>query len=110
MCNLYSVRTNRAAILARARVMRDIVDNFPPLPGVYPDYTALAVRTAADGLRELAMVRWGMPSPAFVRLGKKTDAGVTNVRNTVLRTGAAGSQRSMRASCPTRRSASQIAS
>jgi putative SOS response-associated peptidase YedK len=27
------------------------------------------------------MVRWGMPSPAFALQGKKTDPGVTNVRN-----------------------------
>ncbi len=27
------------------------------------------------------MARWGMPSPAFALAGKKTDPGVTNVRN-----------------------------
>ncbi len=27
------------------------------------------------------MARWGMPSPAFALQGKKTDPGVTNVRN-----------------------------
>lgn len=32
--------------------------------------------------RELAMARWGMPSPSFVLKNKRTDAGVTNVRNT----------------------------
>jgi putative SOS response-associated peptidase YedK len=62
--------------------MRDIVGNLPPLPGVYPDYAAPIVRTATDGMRELAMARWGMPSPAFALQGKKTDPGVTNVRNT----------------------------
>ena len=81
MCNLYSVRTNQAAILARAGAVRDRVGNLPPLPGVYPDYAAPIVRTAADGVRELAMARWGMPSPAFALQGKKTDPGVTNVRN-----------------------------
>ena len=82
MCNLYSVRTNQAAILARAGAVRDRVGNLPPLPGVYPDYPAPIVRTATDGMRELAMARWGMPSPAFALQGKKTDPGVTNVRNT----------------------------
>jgi putative SOS response-associated peptidase YedK len=38
------------------------------------------VRNTADG-RELAMVRWGMPSPRFALQGKKVDRGVTNVRN-----------------------------
>ena len=28
------------------------------------------------------MARWGMPSPSFVLKNKRTDAGVTNVRNT----------------------------
>jgi putative SOS response-associated peptidase YedK len=31
--------------------------------------------------RELGLARWGMPSPAFALTGKKTDPGVTNVRN-----------------------------
>src|SRR5204863_5518166 len=34
-----------------------------------------------DGGRELTMARWGMPSPLFALKGKKTDSGVTNVRN-----------------------------
>ena len=55
---------------------------FAALPGVFPDYAAPIVRTAPDGVRELAMARWGMPSPAFALKGKKTDPGVTNVRNT----------------------------
>ena len=35
----------------------------------------------ADGVRELTMARWGMPSPTFAIAGKKTDPGVTNIRN-----------------------------
>ncbi|MBP0447342.1 SOS response-associated peptidase [Roseomonas sp. SSH11] len=82
MCNLYSIRTNQAAIAAAAGALRDRAGNLPPLPGVYPDYPAPIIRTAADGVRELAMARWGMPSPAFALKGKRTDPGVTNVRNT----------------------------
>ena len=52
----------------------------PPLPGIFPDYAAPIVRNRPEG-RELAMVRWGMPSPVFALQGKKTDPGVTNVRN-----------------------------
>jgi putative SOS response-associated peptidase YedK len=81
VCNLYNVRTNQAAIRDIARAMRDSVGNLPPLPGIYPDYPAAIVRTAVDGVRELAMARCGMPSPAFALKGKKTDPGVTNVRN-----------------------------
>jgi hypothetical protein len=32
-------------------------------------------------VRELAMARWGMPTPPKLLEGKKTDNGVTNVRN-----------------------------
>jgi putative SOS response-associated peptidase YedK len=48
---------------------------------VFPDYFAPIVRNAPDGVRELTMARWGMPSPAFAIGGKKTDSGVTNIRN-----------------------------
>src|SRR5688500_6902892 len=51
------------------------------MPGVFPDYAAPIVRNTADG-RELAMARWGMPSPAFALKGRNSDPGVTNVRNT----------------------------
>lgn len=82
MCNLYNIRTNQAAIRDIARAMRDSLGNLQVLPGIYPDCAAPIVRTAADGVRELAMARWGMPSPAFALKDKKTDPGVTNVRNT----------------------------
>jgi len=38
------------------------------------------VREGPDG-RELLLARWGMPSPVFALKGKKTDPGVTNIRN-----------------------------
>lgn len=81
MCNLYSLTKGQAAIRELARAMRDTTGNLPPLPGIFPDYAAPIVRTGPDGARELAMARWGMPSPAFALAGKKTDPGVTNVRN-----------------------------
>ena len=39
------------------------------------------VRTGADGVRELALARWDMPSPAFALVGRKVDRGVKNARN-----------------------------
>ena len=56
---------------------RDLVGNLPPLPGVFPDMLAPIVRVGADGLRELAMARWGMPGPP--QFG---GLPVTNIRNT----------------------------
>ena len=81
MCNLYSLTKGQAAIIALARAMRDVTGNLPPLPGIFPDYAAPIVRNGRDGVRELAMARWGMPSPRFALEGKKTDPGVTNIRN-----------------------------
>lgn len=76
MCNLYSVTKGQAAIIALTRAMRDTAGNLPPMPGVFPDYLAPIVRNAKDGARELAMARWGMPSPpAF------GGSPVTNIRN-----------------------------
>jgi putative SOS response-associated peptidase YedK len=48
MCNLYSITTNQAAIAALFRV--------------FPDYPAPVVRND-DTLREMVMMRWGMPPP-----------------------------------------------
>jgi putative SOS response-associated peptidase YedK len=56
--------------------MNRYVGNLPPMPGVFPDYPAPVVQ-AADGERELIMMRWGMPSPP--RVGGPP---VTNIRNT----------------------------
>ncbi len=77
MCNLYSVTKGQAAIIALARAMRDTTGNLPTLPGIFPDYLAPIVRNASDGVRELAMARWGMPGPAAFG-----GAPITNIRNT----------------------------
>ena len=81
MCNLYSLTKGPQAIREMSRAMRDSVGNLPPIPGVFPDYSAPIVRNGKDGVRELVMARWGMPSPVFALKGKKSDPGVTNVRN-----------------------------
>lgn len=80
MCNLYSLSKGQQAIIEAARVMRDRTGNMPPLPGIFPDYPAPIVRNHPEG-REMVMARWGMPSPKRVLEGRKTDPGVTNVRN-----------------------------
>jgi putative SOS response-associated peptidase YedK len=81
MCNLYSLIKGQQAIREVYRVMVDRAGNLPPLPAVFPDYAAPIVRNGSEG-RELVMARWGMPSPLFALEGKKTDPGVTNIRNT----------------------------
>jgi putative SOS response-associated peptidase YedK len=76
MCNLYSITTNQAAIIALFRVLNRYVDNLPPMPGVFPDYPAPVVRNAGSEL-ELTMMCWGMPPPP-----KFGGPPVTNIRNT----------------------------
>jgi putative SOS response-associated peptidase YedK len=74
MCNLYSITTNQAAIIALFRVINRCVGNLAPMPGVFPP--APVVRNAG-GERELTMTRWGMPPPP--RAG---GFPVSNIRNT----------------------------
>jgi putative SOS response-associated peptidase YedK len=62
MCNLYSIITNQAAIIALFRVINRYVGNLPPMPGVFPDYPAPVIRNTSTG-RELTTMRWGMPPP-----------------------------------------------
>jgi len=107
MCNLYRQRTGPQAIMDLAGAMRADVGNLAP-GDIYPDYAAPIVRTSDDGIRQLAMARWGMPSSgkalfekAATRAGKlrakgrlidheafaelvkmEPDSGTTNVRNT----------------------------
>ena len=76
MCNLYSITTNQAAIIALFRVMNRYVGNLASMPGVFPDYPAPVVRNAGAE-REMVMMRWGMPPPP--RAG---GFPVTNIRNT----------------------------
>jgi hypothetical protein len=48
VCNLYSITTNQAAIIALFRVINRYVGNLPPMPGVFPDYKAPIVRNGAE--------------------------------------------------------------
>jgi putative SOS response-associated peptidase YedK len=103
VCNLYSITTNQAAIIALFRVVNRYVGNLAPMPRVFPDYKAPIVGNGAEG-RELTMARWGMPSSqhALMEATKKRaakleakgkpvdfkellrmepDGGTTNIRN-----------------------------
>ncbi len=62
MCNLYSLSKHQAGIRQLVDALTPEVGNFPPLPGIFPDYPAPIIRSTTDGRRELAMARWGMPS------------------------------------------------
>ena len=80
MCNLYSMTRPRDYVAGLVRALRDLTGNQPPLPGIFPDYSAPIVRIGPEG-REMANARWGMPSPVFALKGRNSDPGITNVRN-----------------------------
>lgn len=82
MCNLYNHTRAQDAMrqLFQPLVFHDRVGNLPEQPEIYPDYLAPIIRNASDGM-ELVKARWGLPTPQQFLVGKKTDRGVTNVRN-----------------------------
>jgi putative SOS response-associated peptidase YedK len=88
MCNLYSQTKSQDAmrhvfedVLQDGEVLMDTAGNLPPLPGIWPDYTAPIIRFHPMGGWQLSTARWGMPTPPRYLEGKKTDKGVTNIRN-----------------------------
>jgi putative SOS response-associated peptidase YedK len=105
MCNLYSLTKGQAAIIAFTRALKDSTGNMPSLPGIFPDYKAPVVANKPGGIRELCMMRWGMPSSSKAQMDAATkradklrtkgkevdfkellrmepDSGTTNIRNT----------------------------
>lgn len=88
MCNLYAQTKSQDAVRQVFDDMRgqnaallDTSGNLPPMAGIYPDYAAPIIRHAADGGWVLTKARWGMPTPQVFLQGKRTDTGVTNIRN-----------------------------
>lgn len=68
---------SRDAIRQLFRVERDLTDNQPSLPAIFPDQLAPVIRQERDGTRTMLNMRWGFPPPP--NLGSRP---VTNVRNT----------------------------
>ena len=79
MCNLYSITTNQAAIIALFRVINRYVSNLPPMPGVFPDYPAPVIRNTNAGT-EMVTMRWGMPPPSRT---KRQSAMIANAPSTL---------------------------
>lgn len=84
MCNLYTQTRAQDAMrqLFASRPFTDRLGNLAPQPEIYPDQLAPIVRTSGKEGLEAVMARWGMPTPPQFLIGKKTDRGVTNIRNT----------------------------
>jgi putative SOS response-associated peptidase YedK len=88
VCNLYSITTNQAAIIALFRVINRYVGNSRADAGVFPDYPAPVVRNTDAGT-EMTLMRWGMPPAATHMAARRSPTSATRHR----RTGAAGSSR-----------------
>ena len=82
MCNLYSITKGQAAIRELARAIRDRTGNLPTLPWSVPRLRRAHCPHHAGRRARTGDGAVGIPSPAFALKGKKTDPGVTNVRNT----------------------------
>lgn len=80
MCNLYSIKTSASEIKMRLKPTFDFTNGASFDEKIYPDYPAPVVRNNLDGT-ELAICRWGMPTPPVYVKGD-VDKGITNVRNT----------------------------
>ena len=88
MCNLYSQTKAQDAmrhvfddIKDDGEAFEDSVGNLPPMAGIFPDYAAPIIRHGPLGGWQLTKARWGMPTPKVFLAGKRTDPGVTNIRN-----------------------------
>ena len=88
ICNLYSQTKSQDAMrhvfddmLKTDEVLEDLTGNLPAMAGIFPDYTAPIIRYRAQGGWQLSKARWGMPTPQVFLEGKRTDPGVTNIRN-----------------------------
>lgn len=95
MCNLYSLKTDIFGWAKAHEAFLGSVLDLPTgaaeggsnvdltwKPQLYPDYRAPIVVRGDDGADRAQFARWGMPSPQFALQGKKTDPGITNIRNT----------------------------
>jgi len=59
MCNLYSIRTSRAALARKFRLSDNRITAFDPLSAIFPGHMAPIIKQSADGERELVLRSWG---------------------------------------------------
>lgn len=88
MCTLYSQTKSQDAMrhvfndmLEDEEELIDTSGNLPSMAGIFPDYPAPIIRHGGIGGWQLTKARWGMPTPQVFLEGRRTDPGVTNIRN-----------------------------
>ena len=88
MCNLYAQTKSQDAmrqvfrgVLEDGEDLSDPAGNLAPASGIFPDYAAPISPRGEGRDWTLTTARWGMPTPPVCLAGKRTDPGVTNIRN-----------------------------
>ena len=88
MCTLYAQTKSQDAM---RQVFRDMLEdgeelidtagNLASASSIFPDYSASIIRSSEGRNWTLTTARWGMPTPPVYLTAKRTDPGVTNIRN-----------------------------
>jgi putative SOS response-associated peptidase YedK len=79
MCNLYNVKATSSSLRESLGEYDDLTNGANFDDKIYPDYRAPVLRNNRDD-RELALCRWGMPTP-YMYVKDNIDHGITNIRN-----------------------------
>lgn len=81
MCNLYRHKSSYQEVADLFKTRSNLTNMTEFDLEIFPDYPAPIVRKDAHGERELAMLRWGMPSPDKAITSTGVNYGTTNIRN-----------------------------
>lgn len=81
MCNLYSITTNQAAIIALFRVVNRYVGNLAPMPGVFLDYPASVIRNTQAGT-EMTLIGHQLSPRGSFAMARRSLSRCTERRST----------------------------
>nr|WP_307278041.1 SOS response-associated peptidase family protein [Phyllobacterium ifriqiyense] len=81
MCNLYRHKSSYQEVADLFKTRSNLTNMTEFDLEIFPDYPAPIVRNDAHGERELAMLRWGMPSPDKAVTSTGVNYSTTNIRN-----------------------------
>ena len=70
MCNLYNITTTHEAMRRLFKKFSDLTNRVDPQMDIFPDYPAPVLRNIHGDDPELAMLRWGMPTPPMYMKGE----------------------------------------
>jgi putative SOS response-associated peptidase YedK len=82
MCNLYSIRSSRAALARKFQLSDNRMEAVEPLQAIFPGHFAPIIKQSADGERELVARSWGF---ILLREGY-VPKRVTNARDDKIKT------------------------